>query len=114
MQAVKAGSPDDFMAQMRIFFANVPSSITLKNEKYYQTVFYLTLKLAGVYIDAEVTTEAGRIGTVLQTADRTFVIEFKLHDSAEAALKQIKDKKYCEKYLNSGKEITLIVGRFRS
>jgi hypothetical protein len=112
MQAVKAGAIDDFMSQMRIFFANVPSSITLKNEKYYQTVFYLTLKLVGIYIDAEVTTEVGRIDTVLQTTDHIFVIEFKLHGSADTALRQIKNKKYYEKYLNSGKKITLIGAAF--
>ena len=111
-QAAKNGSIDAFMAQMRIFFSNIPNNITLKNEKYYQTVFYLVLKLVGIYIDAEVNTESGRIDAVLQTSDRIIIAEFKLRDSAEVALLQIKDKKYYEKYLNSGKEIILLGAAF--
>ena len=36
------------------------------------------------------------------------VIEFKLNDTKEAALQQIHDKQYAQKYQNSGKEIILL------
>ena len=111
-QAAKSGAIDAFMAQMRIFFSNIPNNITLQNEKYYQTVFYLVLKLVGIYIDVEVNTECGRIDAVLQSGERIIIVEFKLHDSAEVALQQIKAKKYYEKYLNSGKEIILLGAAF--
>ncbi|MBN2643203.1 MAG: ATP-binding protein [Victivallales bacterium] len=111
-QAARSGAIDALMAQMRIFFSNIPNNITLQNEKYYQTVFYLVLKLVGIYIDVEVNTESGRINAVLQSGDRIIIAEFKLHDSAESALQQIKDKKYYEKYLSSGKEIIILGAAF--
>jgi Predicted AAA-ATPase/PD-(D/E)XK nuclease superfamily len=111
-KALRANDIDEFMQQMQVFFANVPNNITLKDEKYYQTVFYLVLTLVGVYIDVEVNTNHGRIDAVIQTTDKIYVIEFKLNDSAANAMLQIKTKKYYEKYLNAGKELILIGAAF--
>ncbi len=111
-KALRANDIDTFMQQMQVFFANVPNNITLKDEKYYQTVFYLVLTLVGVYIDAEVNTNHGRIDAVMQTTDKIYIIEFKLHDSAADAMQQIKAKKYYEKYLNTDKEIILTGAAF--
>ena len=111
-KALKINDIAEFMQQMQIFFAGVPNNITLKNEKYYQTVFYLVLTLVGVYIEAEVTTNNGRIDAVMETAKRIYIIEFKLHDSATTAMQQIRTKKYYEKYLNNGKEIILVAAAF--
>jgi PD-(D/E)XK nuclease superfamily len=59
-------------------------------------------------IKAEVTTNKGRIDTVIEIEDRIYIIEFKLNGSKEEALQQIKDKKYAQKYQNAGKEIVLL------
>jgi hypothetical protein len=56
----------------------------------------------------EVRTEAGRIDAVIETKEYVFIFEFKLKGLAKTALKQIKDKRYFEKYLASGKKIVLI------
>ncbi len=53
-------------------------------------------------------TNIGRIDCVLQTDDTIYIIEFKLNDSCDAALQQIKDKQYAQKYQNSGKKIVLL------
>jgi hypothetical protein len=45
---------------------------------------------------------------VLQTQNTIYIIEFKLNDSCDAALKQIQDKQYAQKYHHSGKEIVLL------
>ena len=111
-KALRANNIDEFMQQMQVFFANVPNNITLKNEKYYQTVFYLVLTLIGVYIDVEVNTNHGRIDAVIKTIDKIYLIEFKLHDSAATAMRQIKTKKYYEKYLNTDKDLILIGAAF--
>jgi hypothetical protein len=55
-----------------------------------------------------VSTNKGRIDCVLQTQDTIYIIEFKLNDTKEAALKQIQDKQYAQKYQNSGKAIVLL------
>ena len=53
-------------------------------------------------------TNLGRIDAVLKTKKYIYIIEFKLNQSSEKAIKQIKEKKYFEKYLNDGREIHLL------
>lgn len=45
---------------------------------------------------------------MLQTDNLIYIIEFKLNDSKEAALQQITDKQYAEKYQDNGKNIVLL------
>jgi hypothetical protein len=49
----------------------------------------------------------GRVDAVAETETHIYIIEFKIGTSKEA-LKQIKEKKYYEPYLTSGKVITLL------
>ncbi len=64
--------------------------------------------MLGVKIQAEVKTNTGRIDAVIETDTHTYIFEFKLFDTSQNALKQIKDKKYFEKYLLNKKQIVLI------
>ncbi len=91
-----------------VFFASIPNTIVIQNEKYYQTIFFTLFSVLGTIIHAEVSTNIGRIDAVVENAQTIFVIEFKLRDTAEAALAQIREKKYYEKYLAAGKEVKLI------
>ncbi len=105
---------DEFFAILQTFFANVPYNIHLKHEKYYQTIFYLIFKLIGLRIDAEVHTNRGRIDAVIETDDHIFVFEFKIDESAENALAQIKATEYAQKYRQQGKPLSLIGANFDS
>lgn len=66
----------------------------------------------GLYIDAEVMTNDRRIDAVIQLEDHIYLFEFKIDKSAKKALKQIKDKKYYQKYLLENKPITLVGANF--
>ena len=46
----------------------------------------------GQFIDAEINTSNGRIDAVVQTDTHTYIVEFKLDESEEAAMKQIVKK----------------------
>ena len=59
IEALETAQLDEFFAQLQTFFANVPYTIQLKQEKYYQTIFYLIFKLIGLRIDARCTPTAG-------------------------------------------------------
>jgi hypothetical protein len=96
------------LEELKVFFANVPYNITLKNEKYYQTIFFVVFKLIGAFVETEVHTNRGRIDAVVQTTDHIFVLEFKLHDTAENALKQIRETDYARKYKSEAKPLTLV------
>ncbi len=110
--ALRENNLDEFFENLRVFFAGIDYDLHLKNEKYYQTIFYVIFKILGLRIDAEVKTNAGRIDTVIQLNGRVFIFEFKLFDTAVSALEQIKEKKYAEKYADSGHEIVLIGAAF--
>ena len=73
----------------------------------------MVMALLGAKVNLEDNTDKGRIDGVIEFEKLIYIIEFKL-DKATDALKQIEDKKYYEKFLNTGKKIILLgVGGFR-
>jgi hypothetical protein len=108
VQQINAGQLDDFFTTLSVFFANIPFDLNVNHEKYYQSLFYAIFTLLGLRIDAEVHTNEGKIDCVLQTDNTVYIIEFKLNDTKEAALQQIHDKKYAQKYQGGFKEIILL------
>lgn len=106
--ALREGRIEDMLDTLTIFFAKVPNTITLENEKYYQTIFFTVFTLIGAIVEAEVSTNIGRVDAVVKTAAGIFIFEFKLNGSADAAMGQIRAKRYFEPYLDDGRRITLI------
>ena len=66
------------------------------------------MKLLGFNIDVEIKTIDGRIDAVVKTDTNIYIIEFKINQSAEKAIKQIKDKKYALKYADDKRPIMLM------
>ena len=112
LDALNAGDVDRMLEHLKVFFAGVPNTITLDHEKYYQTIFFTVFKLIGAVIEAESSTNLGRIDAVVKTESDIFIFEFKLHGSAEDALAQIQEKRYAQPYLDDGRRITLIGAAF--
>ena len=105
---LNAGNLDAFFKTLKVFFANIPYELAVDREKYYQSLFYAIITMIGLSVEAEVSTNQGRIDCVIQTADTIYVIEFKLNGTKEDALKQIQDKQYAQKYQRSDKAIVLL------
>ena len=96
---------DEFILIIKSLFARIPYEIFIKNaESYYHTIIYLILKLMGVKVFVERYTNRGRIDAVIETKKYVFIIEFKLED-AKSAIKQLKEKKYYEQYLNDKRTV---------
>jgi hypothetical protein len=108
IRTLNAGQVDEMLEHMKTFFAQVPNTITLKNEKYYQTIFFTVFKVLGAAIDVEVSTNIGRIDAVVKTNQNIYIFEFKLHGSAGDALRQIREKGYAEGYRDDGRPVRLI------
>ena len=66
---LNAGRLDDFFKILKIFFANIPYELAVDREKYYQSLFYAIITMIGLSVEAEVSTNDGRIGT--QTSARS-------------------------------------------
>jgi len=108
VEALRHDDVNDMLDALSCFFANIPANITVKREKYYQTLFYAVFVLIGARTHAECWTNRGRVDAVVETPCGIYVFEFKLNGTAADALAQIKEKGYHEKYLRAGKKVTLL------
>ncbi len=107
-KAVEAGDLDRFIQKIKSLFASIPYHIFIgEREAYYHSIIYLVLSLSGVTVRPEEPTNIGRIDAVMETGNKIYIMEFKMGSELEA-LAQIKEMKYYEKYLNSGKQIVLM------
>ena len=67
-------------------------------EGFYHGLIHILFKCLGLYIQSEVHTSKGRADSVVETPSHIYFLEFKLNGTAEAALQQIKTKKYAVSY----------------
>ena len=103
---------DKFKSSLRSMFAAIPYNNYTKNdlasfEGFYASIIFIYLQSLGFHIIGEDVTNKGRIDLTIKMDNTIYIIEFKV-DTKENALKQIKEKKYYEKYLNDNKNIYLI------
>jgi ATP-dependent exoDNAse (exonuclease V) beta subunit len=100
---------DAFIETMKAIFADIPYTLEIRrDEAYFHTVFYLAVSASGADARSEVLTCDGRIDLVVEFADKVFILEFKCNQSADAALKQIREKDYAAPYRGTGKGIFLV------
>jgi hypothetical protein len=113
-KALIKGDIDGAMHELIPFLAAIPYDLTIKQEKYYQTVIHLIFRMLGPYCRSEVKTASGRIDTVVETGNYMYCFEFKLDGSAEEALRQIDDKEYLLPWQNSDKKLVKVGVSFNS
>ena len=98
--------------------AGIPYTVQVKHEKYFQSIFLTTVRLIGFKVDVEIATNIGRIDAIIDAIiekdDKILIFEFKVDQTPELAIEQIKTKKYYEPYRNTNKPITLIGISFNS
>ncbi len=76
-------------------------------EGYYASVLFAFFFGTGLKIQGEDTSRIGRSDITVFAKDKIYIIEIKT-DADEPAIKQIKERKYYEKYLGMGRKIYLI------
>ena len=81
-----------------IAYNNFTNNEIQNYEGFYASVLYAYFAALGLDIIAEDVTNIGRIDITIKFNDRIFIFEFKVNN--EDPLKQIKEKKYFEKYSN--------------
>ncbi len=95
---LRVGNLDQCMERIKSFFASIPNDMNNKEEKHYQTIFYLLFRLMGQYVDAEVKSAVGRADVVIKMQEAIYVFEFKVDGTPEEALAQINSKQYAIPY----------------
>ena len=112
IKALQAQDLDTFFSVLSVFFAEIPYDIQIRQEKYFQTIFYLIFKLIGLQIGAEVRANQGRIDAVIELEHSVYIFEFKLHGTAAEALQQINDRDYAARYRLEDKELVMVGVQF--
>lgn len=98
-RAAREGKSVDIRKYMEMIFANIPYTIQIAEEKYYQSIMYTVFLLCGMEVDAEEATNVGRIDAVLDAGEHLYIFEFKFNKTVKTALEQIEKKEYVHKYL---------------
>ena len=96
------------MANLKAYLSGISNRLSNKNERDFQTVFYLIFNLMGAYITVKEDSSIGRADAVVHMPDTTYVFELKYDGSAEDAIKQIDDKGYLIPYSADGKRLVKV------
>ena len=102
-------------ALFRSFFAGIPYQWHTKNdiaryEGYYASVFYSWFAAAGLDVRVEDSTSRGRLDMAVLFNDQVYLFEFKTVEKEPegAAMAQIEEKGYADKYRRLGQPIHLV------
>jgi Holliday junction resolvase-like predicted endonuclease len=106
-EALTANDMNKLEKTIHAFFASIPNDWYRKNrianyEGYYASIVYCYFASLGLDVIPEDTTNHGRIDLTVHFDDRIYLIEFKVVELTEkgSAMKQIKARKYHQKYSN--------------
>ena len=91
---VERGDAEGFMRRLEGFFANGDYQVMGNMEIYFQNTLYVFFRLLGFYVDVERHTSNGRMDILIQTPQYVYILELKLDQNADVALRQIEEKGY--------------------
>ena len=93
---------------MRASLKGIPYDLGSRDEKGFQTKFYLISDLLGVQIQTEFKIATGRADVVIETPQVVYVMEFKYGKSAQVALDQIGAKDYTVPFEADGRKVVKV------
>jgi hypothetical protein len=115
IKALEEHQPALLFKQIEIGFSSFAYQVFVDaKERTYQAMLLSMLYGMGFDPLSERTTNTGRIDVVLEIPKTTYILELKLNDSAEKALKQIHENQYFKPYTHKGKQIVIIGANFSS
>lgn len=118
IQMEQAFMAQDIAKVIRILqgmFKGLPYQIYEKQpESFFHAAVHLIFAYMGLRVHSEVCTSDGRADAVVETPAQVYVLEFKLDESAEAALEQIRQKRYHQAFWNLGKPVVGVGVNFSS
>ncbi|MDR2130407.1 MAG: PD-(D/E)XK nuclease domain-containing protein, partial [Odoribacteraceae bacterium] len=99
-------------------FAGIPYQLHVKREAYYHSLLLLWLNLLGFEVEAEVSTDKGRIDAAWRWGDHVVVAEIKYSEAGSVepllaeALAQIHARRYPNRYTATARRVTLLAVAF--
>ena len=99
LRQFREGNTQGVIDNLFSVYASIPPREKQKEmEADFQGMFYAMMVVIHASVNLEVVTNRGRIDAVVKTPCHVYVMEFKRDESADAALRQINDRGYWEKY----------------
>ncbi len=111
---LRSGRPEEFMTRLKAMLDDNSYEIVGRMEIYFQNTLNLFFRLLGTATKVERTTSRGRADIVVYTGAYIYVFEVKLDGSAEAALQQINDRGYAERFAVDPRKVFKIGVNFSS
>ena len=85
----------------------VPDQNYIKDkEKFFHAIIHLIFTMIGTDVRSEVHVPVGRMDTIIITAHRIFLFEFKMNETPKDAIECIKDRNYAASLRHLNKPIT--------
>ena len=89
-------------------YASIPPDWQIKDEAEAKRYFQLFASMTGANPQPEVATMLGYADAVIETPKEVCVFEFKYRKSAKAAIKQIRERGYADKWIGGDRPVTLV------
>ena len=106
---------DKVMQTLQSVFKSIPYQLQESYpEKFFHAAIHLLFTYMGLSVHSEVCTSDGRLDALVETDTHIYILEFKLDESAEVALAQIRRKEYYQAFWNKGKAVVGIGVNFSS
>ena len=105
---------EPFIEALKVFFAGVPYMIDDKDEHHFHAMLYTLFVSFGADVVAEDLSAKGRADLTLKMPKGIYIMELKYDDTAEAALRQIDERGYADKYALDGRTVTKVGVAFSS
>lgn len=102
---IREGNAEAFMRRLEGLFAQGDYQVMGDMELYFQNTLYVFFRLLGFYVEVERHTTNGRMDILLQTSDYIYILELKINQTAEEALRQIEEKNYAAPYANDSRRL---------
>ena len=119
-RALKKDDIHQALQEMKAYLAGIPYVEGFKKkleeaataEGFYEYTMYLIFSMLNVYARTQVKCSKGRADIVVWMPNTIYVMELKVNDTAESALRQIDEKGYAKPFATDGRKIVKIGIKF--
>ena len=112
---VAAGDADSLVTEtLYRIYAKIPPEWHIRGEADVKRHFRLFMEMLGAKVSAEEGSARGYADAIIETKKFVWVFEFKFNKSANAAVRQIREKGYADAYRGDKRPVTLVGINFRT
>ena len=112
---ISAGDPKGLVGEsLYRIYAKIPPEWRIRNEADVKRHFTLFMEMVGAKVAAEEGSAFGYADAIIETRKFGWVFEFKFNKSANAAVRQIREKGYADQYKGGKRPVTLVGINFRA